>query len=83
MGRPASPSEELSRRALGRALSAARTRRGKSQTAVAEQIGISQAAVSNYELGRREPSFTVIVLLADAVGLDIAEAAEIVRAERR
>ena len=74
-------SDPKTRRALGGALRAARLRSGKSQVALAQEIGISQAVVSFYETGQREPSFATLVRLADAVGLDLAEPVEIVRAE--
>ena len=67
------------RQALGLALRAARRESGKSQKVVAEEIGISQHALSYYEAGQREPTFPALLRLLDAVGLDLAEAARIVR----
>ncbi len=68
------------RQALGRALRVARRESGKSQKVVAREVGISQHALSYYETGKREPTFPTLLRLLDAVGLDLAEAARIVRA---
>ncbi len=67
------------KRALGARILAARRRAGKSQESVAREAGVSQAAVSHYGRGLREPTFTLLVRIADAVGLDLAELTEVVR----
>ena len=52
--------EEVSRR-----LYALRISKGLSQSQVAEGIGITQSAYQNYERGRREANYKMLVLLAD------------------
>lgn len=49
----------------------ARTRLGKSQMEVAQDIGISNAALSNYELGYREPDLDTLDKLASYYGLSV------------
>ncbi len=74
-------SAPVTRKALGRALRAARKRSGKTQAEVAQKVRISQNVISYYELGERDPTFATLVRLADAVGMDLAEAAGIVRGD--
>jgi len=42
-----------------------RQKRGLTQNMLARKIGIKRAAISHYELGRREPDFETLALLAD------------------
>lgn len=42
-------------------------RRGLPQWIVADRAGITQAALSNYETGKRDPSLTTFVRLASAL----------------
>lgn len=48
-----------------------RTNHSLSQTALAEQLGISKSAVSMYEQGRREPDFNVLRKIADIFQVEI------------
>jgi Zn-dependent peptidase ImmA (M78 family)/DNA-binding XRE family transcriptional regulator len=54
---------------LGEALETARRARGLTQDELAAAIGVTQAALSRYEQGRREPDVDVLVALADALGV--------------
>lgn len=58
------------RLALGRLLERAREDRGLTQGAVAEVMGISQQAVSNWEHGYARPKPSALPALADLLGLD-------------
>lgn len=49
----------------------ARTRLGKSQVEVAQEIGLSNAALSNYESGYREPDLDTLDKLASYYNLSI------------
>lgn len=58
---------------VGRRLRLWRTRRGLPQWIVADRVGITQAALSNYETGKRDPSLTTFVRLAGALKAPIAD----------
>ncbi len=47
-----------------------RVKAGLTQTALAQKAGISQQAISNWEEGHREPSWSNVVALAEALGVD-------------
>lgn len=44
---------------------------GLSQTAVAEKLQCTPSAISQYESGKREPSFEVLVKLAELYGCTV------------
>lgn len=50
----------------------ARSRSGLTQTQLARRAGLTQSVVSDYERGRREPSFSTLSRLVAASGLDLA-----------
>jgi transcriptional regulator with XRE-family HTH domain len=50
------------------ALRAARTRGGLTQAALAERVGTSQATISAYENGRKQPSVETLARLLAATG---------------
>lgn len=54
---------------LGEAIATARRARGYTQAALAEQLGITQAALSRYEHNLREPTKSVLGDIASALGL--------------
>ncbi len=56
-------------------LKQARLRMGKSQIEVARCIGISNAALSNYETGYREPDLDTLCMLARYYGMTLDELA--------
>ena len=55
------------REAFGASLLAARTRLRLSQQEVARRAGLTQASLSNYEKGRRDPSLLGALALAAAL----------------
>jgi transcriptional regulator with XRE-family HTH domain len=59
--------------ALGRAAYAIRAERGISQVQLAAATGFMQSWISNVEHGRRNPSWTNIVRLAQGLGVRPAE----------
>lgn len=63
--------------ALYKNLKRARMRTGKSQLEVAASIGISNAALSNYETGYREPDLETLKQLALYYGVSLDELAEV------
>ncbi|MDY3973976.1 MAG: helix-turn-helix transcriptional regulator [Veillonella caviae] len=63
--------------ALYKNLKRARVRTGKSQLEVAASIGISNAALSNYETGYREPDLETLKQLALYYGVSLDELAEV------
>lgn len=54
---------------LGEAIATARRARGLTQAALAEQLGITQAALSRYEHNLREPTEGILGDIASALGL--------------
>lgn len=50
-----------------------RSKMGLSQEEVAKRLGISQVAYGRYELGKREPNFTLILEIAKALEFDPGE----------
>ena len=45
-----------------------RTKMGLTQEDVAKKLGISQVAYGRYELGLREPNFTLILKISEVLG---------------
>lgn len=67
---------EVTDMALYKNLKRARVRTGRSQLEVAADIGISNAALSNYETGYREPDLETLKQLAMYYGVSLDELAE-------
>lgn len=67
------PSVELARERvhLGRCLALARDRRGLSQAAAADSIGVTRVTLSAWETGRGEPLATDLQRLARLYGLTL------------
>lgn len=61
--------------ALGRAVQAIRTEAGLSQVQLSEATGLMQSWISHIEHGRRNPTWSNIVRLADGLGVGVAELA--------
>jgi transcriptional regulator with XRE-family HTH domain len=61
--------------ALGRAVRAVRAERGLSQVQLTEATGLMQTWISHVEHGRRNPSWSNVVRLADGLGISVAELA--------
>lgn len=73
------PSPELL--ALGRAVRAIRDEKKISQVQLAEVTGFMQSWVSQVENGRRNPSWSNAVRLAEGLGVSLAELAARAEAE--
>lgn len=58
-------------------LKRARVRMGKSQIEVAKAVGISNAALSNYETGYREPDLDTLCALASYYGITLDELVDV------
>ena len=61
--------------ALGRAVQAVRAEAGISQVQLCDKTGLTQSWISHIEHGRRNPTWSNIVRLADGLGVGIAELA--------
>lgn len=61
--------------ALGRAVRALREAQGMSQVQLAEATGFMQSWISHVEHGRRNPSWSNVVRLAEGLGVSVGELA--------
>lgn len=61
------------RRELGQRLGAARRAAGLSQEQLGDLVGMERRTIQRYESGGRDPRFTDLLLLADALGVDIVD----------
>ncbi len=61
------------RREIGRRIREWRQRRGLSQTAVADIAGVTQASLSNYELGKRTLPLTTFLGILAALDISAGE----------
>jgi len=61
--------------ALGRAVRLIREERGISQVQLSEATGLMQSWISHVERGRRNPSWSNVVRLAEGLGVGISELA--------
>lgn len=61
------------RRALGRAIRAAREERGLTQRALAEEAAIAEKYLSRIEVGASMPSVFVAAQIADVLGIGLNE----------
>ena len=52
-----------------------RKHRGMTQAAFAEKVGVQQAAIAQYEGGKREPAVKVLKKLAEALHVDLDDLA--------
>ncbi|MFF9197355.1 helix-turn-helix domain-containing protein [Streptomyces sp. NPDC014779] len=64
------------RRVLGRRLAELRRAAGISQDQLAAAIGMERRSIQRYEAGTRDPRFTDLVLIADAIGVPLARLVE-------
>lgn len=67
------PASLPDQRALGRAVRAIRAERSISQVQLAADTGFVQAWISHVERGRRNPSWSNVVRLADGLGVRVSE----------
>lgn len=68
--------------ALGRAIRQSRGRRGISQEELANRSGLHRTYVGGIERGERNPSFTNILRIADALGVRASELLAAMERER-
>ncbi|MFF3300984.1 helix-turn-helix domain-containing protein [Streptomyces sp. NPDC002908] len=61
------------RRDLGQRLGAARRAAGLSQEQLGNLVGMERRTIQRYESGQRDPRFTDLLLIADAIGVDLAD----------
>ena len=66
-------SQALDALVLGKRVRDWRLRRGLSQQHLARAAGITQAALSNYENGKREPSLSVSLALSAALDITLGD----------
>jgi len=68
--------------ALAAALRRLREEHGMAQEPLAFRSGISTGAIARIELGQSSPAWVTVCLIADALGVSLAEFAAAVEAER-
>ena len=56
---------------MGERIAQLRRRQGLSQAKLACALGLSTSTIAMYEQGRREPSVSILIALADALGVTI------------
>src|SRR6266566_1685022 len=66
------PDSRMAAETFGQRLARVREDGGLSQSALARRVEVSQSAVSQMESGERSPSYTMLVELADALGVSVA-----------
>ena len=54
---------------VGKMISKVRKDRGYSQQQLADKLNLSKQAVSNYEMGKREPDYVTLEAIADALNV--------------
>ncbi|MFJ5143322.1 helix-turn-helix domain-containing protein [Streptomyces sp. NPDC088707] len=63
----------LRRAALGDRMRELRTAAGLSQDQLADLIGMERRSIQRYESGERDPRYTELLLIADALSVPVAE----------
>lgn len=63
----------MNNQSLGTMIRALRTERGMTQLDLARQMGVTDKAVSRWELGQSYPDFQRLVLLSDYYGIGLDE----------
>jgi len=56
---------------MGNRIALLRQKKGLSQAALGRKLGLSASAIGMYEQGRREPSISILILLAKEFGVTI------------
>ena len=64
---------------IGEAIKDARIKAGMTQAELAERLGISPQAVSQYERGKKNPRLSTIQKFADALGIDVSDLLDVVK----
>jgi transcriptional regulator with XRE-family HTH domain len=70
---PTPPDIPAIQRRLGRAVKSVRSERGITQEELSRRTGLHPTYVSDVERGARNPSFAVLVRIADGLGVTLAE----------
>jgi transcriptional regulator with XRE-family HTH domain len=58
---------------LGQRLAAARRTVQLSQDQLADRVGVERRTIQRYESGERDPRYTDLLLIADAIGVPLAD----------
>lgn len=61
------------RRELGQRILLARLAIGMSQEHLGDLVGVERRTIQRYEAGARDPRFTDLLLIADALGVPLAD----------
>ncbi|WP_432124083.1 helix-turn-helix domain-containing protein [Streptomyces sp. C10-9-1] len=61
------------RKALGQRIAEYRRAAGLSQDQLASRVGVERRSIQRYEHGERDIKFTDLVLIADALGVPLAD----------
>lgn len=61
------------RRELGERLVATRRAAGLSQDQLADRVGVERRTIQRYESGERDPRYTDLLLIANALGAPLAD----------
>ncbi len=67
------PAHRKDAHAVGGRIKYYRERKGKDQKEIAEKIGVTSNAISNWENGRTRPDFSVVPKLCEALGITLYE----------
>lgn len=59
------------RRKLGENIARHRKEAGFSQDQLADKIGMERRSIQRYERGERDPTYSHLVLIADALGIEV------------
>jgi transcriptional regulator with XRE-family HTH domain len=60
-------------RVLGQRIADSRRAARLSQDQLADRVGVDRRSIQRYERGERDPRFADLVLIADAVGIPLAD----------
>ncbi|MFK3734084.1 helix-turn-helix domain-containing protein [Streptomyces sp. NPDC088090] len=61
------------RRDLGQRIAELRRTAGLSQDDLADRIGMERRSIQRYERGERDPRFSELLLVAEALGVDMTD----------
>jgi transcriptional regulator with XRE-family HTH domain len=70
---PSKPEAETVQRRLGLAVKAVRNSKAVTQEDLSRRTGLHPTYISDIERGARNPSFVVLVRVADGLGITLAE----------
>lgn len=61
------------RRELGRRIADCRRAADLSQDQLADHVGVERRTIQRYESGERDPGYSALLLIADAVDCEVAD----------